>query len=72
MTYTPRHRAEPKVVYRVHYRESERGWGQDFWHVDFGTMDEAQAAYDECNDALPKGYVPDYYIQADRIETVTL
>lgn len=61
------------VKYRVHYVESERGWGQDYWHRDFTTREEAQAAYDECNNRNPppvNGRAPDYYIQANKIEVI--
>lgn len=70
--YEPKHRGEPKVVYRLHYRESERVWGQDFWYVDFNTREEAEEARRECNSKLPTTHVPDYYIQAEGIEEITL
>jgi len=65
-----KHRGEPKVVWRVHYLESERGWGQDRWHVDYDTEQEALEKYDE---SQPKpGPTPDYYIIATKWEIVTL
>lgn len=59
------------IKYRVHYRESERGWGQDFFHVDYDTAKEALAAIKRSNDRNAKEYaatkrVPDYYIQPER------
>jgi hypothetical protein len=30
--------AQVNVKFRVHCVDSERGWGQDYWHVDFDTM----------------------------------
>lgn len=70
MTYTPKHRAEPKTVYRVFYIERERGWGGDDWHVDYDTADEAMAAYNR--DKSPGGPTPDYYIIATHWLPVTM
>ncbi len=72
MTYTPKHRGEPVVKFRVHYMESERGWGQDYFESDFDTMEEAQAAFDDTNSKLTERYAPDYYIKALKIERVVL
>jgi hypothetical protein len=60
-----------KIVYRVHFRESERGWGQSFFHTDYNTLEEAMAAIKNSNDRNAKEYaetkrVPDYYIQPER------
>ena len=70
MTYTPKHRGEPKVVWRVFYVESERGWGRDEWHVDFEDEREALDAYDR--DRSKGGPTPDYYCIATHWEIVTL
>lgn len=72
MTYEPKHRGEPVKKWRVHYMESERGWGQDYWHTDYDTEDEAKTAYDETNASNTAPVAPDYYIQAQRIEEITL
>jgi len=58
------------VRYRVHYVESERGWGQNYFHRDFETREEAQKAYDECNAHNTSIRAPDHYIQANSIEEV--
>jgi hypothetical protein len=66
----PKHRGEPKVVWRVHYLESERGWGQDYWHTDYEDEAEARRNYEE---SQPKpGPIPDYYIIAQKIEKIEL
>lgn len=70
--YEPKHRAEPVKKWRVHYLESERGWGQSDWHVDYDTPEEAQAAYDDTNARNTSPVAPDYYIQAQKIEEITL
>lgn len=65
-----KHRGEPKVVHRVHFVESERGWGQDRWHVDYDDRAEAERVYAE-NQPKP-GPTPDYYIITTSIEKITL
>lgn len=70
--YTPKHRGEPVVKHRVHFMESECGWGQDFWEVDFDTPEQAQKVFDDTNAKLTGNRAPDYYIKAIKIETVTL
>lgn len=72
MTYTPKHRGEPKKVYRVEFMESERGWGQNYWHEDYDTMEEAQVQFDLTNAQNTLPYTPDYYIQAMSIKEVVL
>lgn len=72
MEYTPKHRGEPKVVWRLTYMESERGWGQSYWTFDFDTEEEAIAAKRECNAKNNLPHAPDYYIQAQGIERVVL
>lgn len=52
------------IKYRVHYYESERGWGSDSWTRDFDTEYEAKAEYQECyNHFMNKSQTPDYYIR---------
>jgi hypothetical protein len=72
MTYIPKHRGEPKVVYRVHYVESERGWGRTDWDADLDTEDEAREAVRKCNADLPLFHAPDHYIVASYTGKVTL
>lgn len=67
-----KHRGEPKKVWRVHFMESERGWGQNYWETDYDTKEEAQAAYDNTNARNLPGPAPDYYIQANKMCEVTL
>lgn len=68
--YIPKHRGEPEVVWRVHYFESERGWGSERFHKDFLSESDAQESY---NSLLPKeGPVPDYYIISRYMERITL
>lgn len=52
------------VIYRVHCVESERGWGRDYFHVDFDTREEAEKYFKETNSIR----APDYYVQANSIE----
>lgn len=72
MTYEPKHRGEPKTVWRVYFMESERGWGQDYWETDYDTPQEAQAAYHDTNAKLTAPTAPDYYIKALKVEEVVL
>lgn len=58
------------VKYRVHCVESERGWGQDYFHVDFPTRQEAEQYMKETNAVNTSASAPDYYIQANRIELI--
>ena len=67
-----------KVKYRVTYLESERGWGQKTFTVDYDTYEAAKKAIDDTyarnNEEFVEsgGVVPDYYIQthSDKIEAV--
>lgn len=68
--YVPKHRKETVTKWRVHYMESERGWGQDYWYIDYDTKDEAQRAFDRTNALNVEAYAPDYYIQANSIQEV--
>ena len=58
------------VKYRVHCIESERGWGQKPFHVDFDTREEAEDYKQKMNARNNLPYVPDYYERADRIEMI--
>lgn len=58
------------VKFRVHMMESERGWGQDYWHVDFVTRNEAEAYMEKINSQNTSLRAPDYYMQAQRIEII--
>lgn len=58
------------VKYRVNMMESERGWGQDYWHNDFDTREEAEAFMKEVNGKLTALVAPDYYIKALSIEMI--
>jgi hypothetical protein len=59
-----------QIKYRVHYVESERGWGQEHWHVDYDTEKAACEAFDRTNMQLTGPAVPDVYIKALRIEAM--
>lgn len=58
------------VKFRVHCIESERGWGQKSFHVDFDTREEAEDYKQKMNAQNNLPYVPDYYERADRIEMI--
>lgn len=58
------------VKYRVQMMESERGWGQDYWHVDFDTREDAQAYLEETNAKNTSPTAPDYYVMALGIDVV--
>lgn len=64
-----------KTVYRVHYVESERGWGQSYYHKDFTSRRSAQAAVRRTQQFNEREYartgrVPDFYIQVQSVEAV--
>lgn len=69
--------SKTKRIFRVHYVESERGWGQNYYHKDFSTRRGAEAAvrrnhqFNE-RDYARTGCVPDYYIRAESIEEITV
>ena len=69
--YVPKHKKEPVVKYRVEFMESERGWGQDYWHVDYDTKEEADRAFTETNARNTATHAPDYYIKALSVKPVT-
>lgn len=59
-------------IWRVTWLESERGWGQKTFRVEYDTLAEAEAAIDESNDKLiewykTNKYAPDYYIIPDSV-----
>ena len=58
------------VKYRVNMMESERGWGQDYWHNDFDTREEAENLMKEVNAKNTALVAPDYYIKALNIEMI--
>lgn len=58
------------VKYRVRMMESERGWGQKYWHEDFDTKTEAEAYKFKVNSKNVERVAPDYYIQALDIEMI--
>lgn len=69
--YVPKHRKEPVTKYRVEFMESERGWGQDYWHVDYDTKEEADRVFTETNARNTSLTAPDYYIKALSVKPVT-
>jgi len=58
------------MKYRVHIVESERGWGQEWYHEDFDTMEAAQKYFNDTNAKNDLPYTPDWYIAALFIEKV--
>jgi hypothetical protein len=60
------------TVYRVHCVARERGSFPEEWHRDFATMKEAKAYMKSFNDKNTSPTAPDYYEQADRIETIEI
>ena len=58
------------IKYRLHMMESERGWGQDYWHEDYDTRVEAEERMKYVNSFNTSPVAPDYYMQAQRIELV--
>lgn len=59
------------IKYRVHYHESESGWGSDTWNTDYNTEQEARAAYQECWDRyMCAERTPSYYIRPTYLGTV--
>lgn len=62
--------AQVNVKFLVKMMESERGWGQDYWDVEFDTRAEAETYMKEVNARNTSHVAPDYYMQALRIEMV--
>ena len=54
--------------YLVEYMESERGWGQDYWSVEYATHEEAKKAFYDTNKWLYDAKsTPDIYTMALKI-----
>ena len=51
--------------YRIQLMESERGWGQEYWHEDYDTLAEAKERIRSVNDKNTSPTAPDWYMQAD-------
>jgi hypothetical protein len=62
--------AQVNVKFRVHGVDSERGWGQDYWHVDFDTRAEAEKFKADINAKNTASVAPDFYSQANSIEMI--
>lgn len=61
------------TVHRVHYFESERGWGSDQWQTDYTTEEEAQKMVKETNEKFCSSPItPDYYIKAEYLGPINL
>lgn len=59
------------MKYRIFLVESERDWGQDRWHEDYDTYQEAKRRITEVNSKNTAPSAPDWYMAADdRIEVV--
>lgn len=59
------------IKYRVHYYESEVGWGSDSWNRDFDTEEEARKNFQDCWDKfMGKNSTPSYYIRPTYIGAV--
>lgn len=59
------------VKYRVQLVESERGWGQEYWHEDYDTYEEAKERIRSVNAKNTSVTAPDWYMAAfDAIVTV--
>lgn len=59
------------IKYRVHYHESEAGWGSDSWTTDYATEQEARNAFQECwGEYMEKDVTPSYYIRPTYIGAV--
>lgn len=59
------------VKYRVQLMESERGWGQEYWHEDYDTHEEAQKRIQDVNSQNTSLKAPDWYMCAfEAIEAI--
>lgn len=59
------------MKYRVFLLESERGWGQERWHEDYDTYEEAKRRIESVNAENTAPSAPDWYMAAEtRIEAV--
>jgi hypothetical protein len=52
------------MKYRIFLVESERGWGQEYWHEHYDTYQEAKSRIQKVNSANKAGPAPDWYMQA--------
>lgn len=50
--------------------ESERGWGRNYWDVEFETRKQAEAYMKKINALNTSPVAPDYYMQAMEIKMV--
>jgi hypothetical protein len=62
--------AQVNVKFRVHGVDSERGWGREYWAVDFETRAEAEKFMADTNAKNTAKFAPDFYSQANSIEMV--
>ena len=62
--------AKVNVKYIVNMMESERGWGQSYWDVEFNTRNQAEAYMKKINDQNTSPIVPDYYVKAIGIKMI--
>ena len=62
--------SQVNVKFRVHCVDSERGWGLDYWHVDFDTRAEAEKFKADINAKNTASVAPDFYSQANSIEMI--
>ena len=59
------------VKYRIQLVESERGWGQEYWHEDYDTYQEAKERIRDVNSKNTDLIAPDWYMRAEEtIEAV--
>lgn len=52
------------MKYRIRLVESERGWGQKYWHEYFDTEQEARNRITSVNSHNTEEVAPDWYIAA--------
>jgi hypothetical protein len=62
--------AKVNIKYRVHGVDSERGWGREYWHVDFDTRAKAEKFMADTNAKNTAQFAPDFYSQANSIELI--
>ena len=62
--------AKVNVKYIVNMMESERGWGQSYWDVEFNTRKQAEAYMRKINDQNTSPVAPDYYVKAIGIKMI--
>ncbi len=62
--------AKVNVKYIVNMMESERGWGQSYWDVEFNTRKQAEAYMKKINDQNTSPVAPDYYVKAIGIKMI--